>query len=61
MECEVVNRVTCGDHTLFVGEVVAASIDVDCLEEGKLKMSAAKPVAQKNWIYHDMVRPGIFF
>ncbi len=61
IECEVVNRVTCGDHTLFVGEVVAVSVDEDCLEEGKLRLSAAKPIAQKNWVYHDTVRPGASF
>ncbi|MCX6649514.1 MAG: flavin reductase family protein [Candidatus Bathyarchaeota archaeon] len=54
LECEVVNMVTCGDHTLFVGEVVAASIDEDCLEGGKLKLSAARPIAQKNWDYHTL-------
>ena len=61
IECEVVNKLTCGDHTLFVGEVVAASIDEDCLEAGKLKMAAARPPAQKNWVYHDTVRPGRSF
>ena len=61
IECEVVNRVNCGDHTLFVGEVVAASIDENCLVEGKLNMSSAKPIAQKNWVYHDTLRPGTSF
>ncbi|OGD61378.1 hypothetical protein A3K78_05765 [Candidatus Bathyarchaeota archaeon RBG_13_52_12] len=54
LECEVVNMVTCGDHTLFVGEIVAASIDDDCLKEGKLNLSAARPIAQKNWDYHTL-------
>jgi flavin reductase (DIM6/NTAB) family NADH-FMN oxidoreductase RutF len=52
IECEVVNHVKCGDHTLFVGEVVAASIDEECIENGKLILSSAKPIAQKNWVYH---------
>jgi len=56
VECKVVNRLICGDHTLFIGEVVAASIDVDCIERDNIKMSAAKPIAQKNWIYYDMIR-----
>ena len=54
IECEVVNMVTCGDHTLFVGEVVAASIDTDCLKNGKLDLGKAKPIAQKNWDYHTL-------
>ncbi|MDP2901002.1 MAG: flavin reductase family protein [Candidatus Bathyarchaeota archaeon] len=54
IECEVVNMVTCGDHTLFVGEVVAASIDEDCLRDGKLNLSAARPIAQKNWDYRTL-------
>jgi flavin reductase (DIM6/NTAB) family NADH-FMN oxidoreductase RutF len=54
IECEVVNMVTCGDHTLFVGEVVAASIDADCLKDGKLNLSASRPIAQKNWDYHTL-------
>ncbi len=61
IECEVVDKLRCGDHTLFVGEVVAVSVDEDCLEAGKLKMSSARPPAQKNWVYHDMVRPGVLF
>ncbi len=61
IECEVVDKFECGDHTLFVGEVVAASINEECLEAGKLKMSKAKPPAQKNWVYHDTLRPGSSF
>ena len=62
MECKVVNHVKCGDHTLFVGEVVAASINEDCLENGKLNLSVARPIAQKNWVYHDIyVRLGTSF
>lgn len=54
LECEVVNMVTCGDHTLFVGEIVAASIKEDCLRGGKLNLSTARPIAQKNWDYHTL-------
>jgi flavin reductase (DIM6/NTAB) family NADH-FMN oxidoreductase RutF len=53
-ECEVVNMVTCGDHTLFVGAVVASSIDEDCLKAGKQGLEKAKPIAQKNWDYHTL-------
>jgi len=57
LECEVVNHLTCGDHTLFVGEVVAASMDQACYREGKLDIEVAKPIAQKNWDYHTLVKP----
>ncbi len=46
--------VTCGDHTLFVGEVVAARIDEDCLKAGKQDLEKAKPMAKKNWDYHTL-------
>jgi flavin reductase (DIM6/NTAB) family NADH-FMN oxidoreductase RutF len=52
IECKVVNVVTCGDHTLFVGEILAASIDERCLKDGKLNLFKANPIAQKNWDYH---------
>ena len=52
IECKVVNAVTCGDHTLFVGEILAASIDERCLKDGKLNLLKANPIAQKNWDYH---------
>jgi len=54
LECRVVNRIVCGDHTLFVGEVVAASVDENFLKEGKLNLSTAKPIAQKNWDYRTL-------
>ena len=62
MECEVVNMLTCGDHTLFIGEVVAASIDEECMEKERLKLSAARPIAQKNWVYYDILaKSGVSF
>ncbi len=54
LECEVVNHLTCGDHTLIIGEVVASSINEDCYRDGKLDVSAAKPIAQKNWDYRTL-------
>jgi flavin reductase (DIM6/NTAB) family NADH-FMN oxidoreductase RutF len=33
LECEVIERLTVGDHDLFLGEVVAARIDSDKLDE----------------------------
>ena len=57
LECRVVQTHTCGDHTLFVGEVVAASLDDEVLENGRLVLTKAKPVVQKNWVYHTVKLP----
>jgi len=57
LECRVVQSHTCGDHTLFVGEVVAASVDEEVLEDGRLVLTKAKPVIQKNWNYHTVKIP----
>jgi flavin reductase (DIM6/NTAB) family NADH-FMN oxidoreductase RutF len=51
LECRVVQTHTCGDHTLFIGEVIAASADEDILTEGKFDPLKAKPIVQKNHIY----------
>jgi len=57
LECRVVQAHTCGDHTLFVGEVVAASVDEEVLENGRLVLTKAKPIIQKNWSYHTVKLP----
>ena len=54
LECKTVNRLICGDHTLFVREVIAASVRESCYKDGKLDLSMAKPIAQKNWLYHTL-------
>jgi flavin reductase (DIM6/NTAB) family NADH-FMN oxidoreductase RutF len=51
LECRVVQTHTCGDHTLFIGEVIAASADEHILTEGKFDPLKAKPIVQKNHIY----------
>jgi len=51
LECHVVETHTCGDHTLIVGEVVAASADEGALENDNMVLTKAKPVIQKNWNY----------
>jgi flavin reductase (DIM6/NTAB) family NADH-FMN oxidoreductase RutF len=51
MECKVVQTHTCGDHTLFVGEVLRASLDEGVITDGKLDPLKAKPITQKNHIY----------
>ena len=52
IECEVVNRVICGDHTLFVGQVVSASADKEVLAGGNLDVLKAQPIVQKNHLYY---------
>ena len=57
LECRVVQRYTCGDHTLFVGEVVAAHINKEVLgEDGRVDVLKAKPIFQRNHIYHSVGR-----
>lgn len=52
LECRVVQKITAGDHTLFVGEVIATSADEDILtEDMNLDVLKAKPILQKNHVY----------
>lgn len=57
LECRVVQTYTCGDHTLFVGDVVAASADEEVIKDGRLSLAKAKPIIQKNWEYHTVGIP----
>ena len=53
MECKVWNHFECGDHTLIVGEVIAASVDIEVVDrKDNLMITEAHPVIQKNWNYH---------
>ena len=36
IECQIVNTIETGDHTIFVGKVVAKSGNVDAIEEGTI-------------------------
>ena len=56
LECKVIGSHTYGDHTLFVGEVIAASVDEGLLKNGRLDIDRAKPIAQKNWDYRTLRR-----
>ena len=51
LECKLVSSTPFGDHTLIVGEVIAASIDEDKIKDGRIDLAKAKPIAQKNWDY----------
>ncbi len=51
LECTVVESHSMGDHTLFLGEVVATSADESVLNGGFLDALKAKPIVQKNHVY----------
>ena len=51
LECKVVQSHVCGDHTLFVGEVVAASADEGVMRGDVLDVMRARPIVQKNHVY----------
>ena len=51
LECRVVQTHRCGDHTLFVGQVVAASVDTSVFTENQFDPLKAKPIVQKNHVY----------
>ncbi len=57
LECRVVQTHICGDHTLFVGEVVAASADEEVIKDWRLILAKAKPIIQKNWEYNTLGMP----
>ena len=48
LECKVLQTYVCGDHTLFIGEVIAASIDEEVLSNGNLDPMKAKPIINKS-------------
>jgi len=52
LECKVIHSYVCGDHTLFIGEVVAASADGDVLDGGRLNLLRSRPIVHKNRIYY---------
>ncbi len=51
LECRVVESHVCGDHTLFIGEVVSASADEDVLRGDTLDALKARPIVHKNHVY----------
>lgn len=44
LECAVVDMKEAGDHTLFIGKVVATTCDHDVIRDGMLDVSQMKPV-----------------
>jgi len=51
LECKVIQTHVCGDHTLFVGEVLTAKVNETMLTENNLDLLKAKPIVQKNHNY----------
>jgi flavin reductase (DIM6/NTAB) family NADH-FMN oxidoreductase RutF len=51
LECQVVQSYVCGDHTLFIGEVLAASINQEVIADGNQDLLEARPIVQKNESY----------
>jgi flavin reductase (DIM6/NTAB) family NADH-FMN oxidoreductase RutF len=54
IECKVVQSHVCGDHTLFVGEVVATSADEGVMDGDALNVLKARPIVQKNHVYYSV-------
>lgn len=52
LECKVVESHVMGDHTLFVGEVVATSADEEVMDGEVLDTLKARPIVQKNHVYY---------
>lgn len=46
LECKLVNQLRIGDHTLFVGEVVAAYFDEGAFEEYLMNVKKVRPIYQ---------------
>jgi len=46
-----VNAYTVGDHTLFIGEVVATTADEEVMNGDALDPMKARPIVQKNHVY----------
>jgi flavin reductase (DIM6/NTAB) family NADH-FMN oxidoreductase RutF len=51
LECKVVESHVMGDHTLFLGKVVATSADEEVMKGDFLDPLIAKPIVQKNHVY----------
>ena len=54
LECRVVQKHVCGDHTLFVGEVLATSADEGVMDGDVLNVLRARPIVQKNHVYYSV-------
>jgi len=55
IECKVDDMVEAGDHTIFVGRVVATTCDVGAVEDGVLDVSRVKPILHLGWTFFTTV------
>lgn len=44
IECKVIDMKEAGDHTIFIGKVVATTCDIEAVKDGVLDVSRIKPV-----------------
>jgi flavin reductase (DIM6/NTAB) family NADH-FMN oxidoreductase RutF len=44
LECKVVDVKEAGDHTIFIGKVVATTCELEAIKDGVLDISRVKPV-----------------
>lgn len=44
IECRVADMIEAGDHTIFIGKVVATTCDVGAVGDGMLDVSRVKPI-----------------
>jgi len=44
LECRVIDTKEAGDHTIFIGKVVATTCDLEAIKDGVLDISRMKPV-----------------
>ena len=56
LECKVVHTYHCGDHTIFIGEVVASGVTEDILTEGNIDPMKAKPIVQKGPLFYTLTQ-----
>ncbi len=59
IECEVVSRLRCGDHDLFVGRVVATHWSKEAFNKsGHVKLNTATPTTYLGWDHYLAIRGG---
>ncbi len=46
LECKVIDTKEAGDHTIFIGKVIATTCDLEAIKDGVLDISRIKPVLQ---------------
>ena len=57
-ECRVYDKFTAGDHTIFIGEVVAVSIEEKAVKENVLDVTKTQPISHRGRYYFT---PSLFY